>query len=75
MHLDKNRNLAAEPSDFLDQSTCTGDVGVIKFAFENPVVTQGATFRILITYELLRTRPTVNAGVSLERFELSRASI
>ena len=42
----------ADPSEFLDQSTYTADDGVINFEFANPVFTQGATVRILITYEL-----------------------
>ena len=52
VHLDENNNLAADPSEFLDQSTYTADDGVINFEFANPVFTQGATVRILITYEL-----------------------
>ena len=52
VHLDENNNLAADPSEFLDQSTFTADDGVINFEFANPVFTQGATVRILITYEL-----------------------
>ena len=52
VHLDENNNLVADPSEFLDQSTYTADDGVISFEFANPVFTQGATVRILITYEL-----------------------
>ena len=52
VHLDENNNLVADPSEFLDQSTYTADDGVINFEFANPVFTQGATVRILITYEL-----------------------
>ena len=52
VHLDENNNLIADPSEFLDQSTYTADDGVINFEFANPVITQGATVRILITYEL-----------------------
>ena len=52
VHLDENKNLAADPSEFLDQSTYTADDGVIDFEFANPVFTQGAAVRILITYEL-----------------------
>lgn len=52
VHLDENNNLVADPSEFLDQSTYTADDGVINFEFATPVFTQGATVRILITYEL-----------------------
>ena len=52
VHLDENNNLAADPSEFLDQSTYTLDDGVIHFEFANPVFTRGAVVRILITYEL-----------------------
>ena len=52
VHLDENKNLAADPSEFLDQSTYTADDGVVNFEFANPVFTKGATVRILITYEL-----------------------
>ena len=52
VHLDENKNLAADPSEFLDQSTYTADDGAINFEFANPVFTQGGTVRILITYEL-----------------------
>ncbi len=52
VHLDENNNLVADPSEFLDQSTYTADDGVINFEFANPVFTQGASVRILITYEL-----------------------
>ena len=52
VHLDENNNLVADPSEFLDQSTYTADDSVINFEFANPVFTQGATVRILITYEL-----------------------
>ena len=52
VHLDENNNLFADPSEFLYQSTYTADDGSINFKFANPVFTQGATVRILITYEL-----------------------
>jgi len=52
VHLDENSNLAADPSEFLGQSTYTADDGIINFEFANPVFTQGTTVRILITYEL-----------------------
>ena len=52
VHLDENNNLFADPSEFLYQSTYTADDGSINFEFANPVFTQGATVRILITYEL-----------------------
>ena len=52
VYLDENNNRAADPSEFLGQSTYTEDDGVITFEFANPVFTMGGAIRILVTYEL-----------------------
>lgn len=52
VHLDENKNLVADSTELLGQSTYAVNDGVINFEFANPIFTQGDTTRILITYEL-----------------------